>query len=154
MFSKTIGAWLAGALLALTVAGPATADDLQRMQAVDGMNVFLGVMPAAAIRAGMTGEVETAMHGGIPAGHDIHHVLVTLFDRESGERIENATVTARVIPLGLVGKAQPLEIMYSAGVACYCNWFDMPAGDTYRISVLIERPDRPAQRTQFEYMPN
>jgi hypothetical protein len=33
--------------------------------------------------------------------------------------------------------------MYSGGAACYCSYFNMPAGDRYRISVRIRRPDDP-----------
>jgi hypothetical protein len=155
MSIKSIAAWSAGALLALAVAIPGTANagNQERAQVVGNMNVFLGIMPASSIRGQLVSLVEEEMHGGIPSGEDVYHVLVTLFDRSSGERIEDATVTARVAPLGLGRNARPLEVMYSAGVVCYCNWFEMTAGEPYRISVLIERPGEPERSTQFEYTP-
>jgi hypothetical protein len=155
MSIKSVGAWGAAALLALALATPATpnASSLEQAQVVGNMNVFLGVIPADTIRGQMASVIEEEMHGGIPSGGDVYHLLVTLFDRSSGERIEDATVTARVAPLGLGPREQPLEVMYSAGVACYCNWFEMTAGERYRISVLIERPGEPERRTQFEYDP-
>jgi hypothetical protein len=156
MSIKSIGAWIAGVLLALAVAAPGSvnAGNLQRAQVVGNMNVYLGVMAADAIRVRHASLVEQDMHGGIPSGEDVYHVLVTLFDRKSGERIEDAAVTARVAHLGLGGTGRTLEVMYSAGVVCYCNWFEMTAGETYRISVLIERPGEPAQSTHFEYTPD
>lgn len=156
MSVRSVGAWSAGILLALAIAtsGALNAGSLERAQVAGNMNVFLGIMPADAIRGQLADLMEEQMHGGIPSGEDVHHVLVTLFDRGSGKRIGDATVTARVAPLGLGGSARPLEVMYSAGVVCYCNWFRMTAGETYRISVLIERPGEPARSTQFEYTPD
>lgn len=156
MFVKSIGARSAGALLALAVAtcGTANAGSLERAQVVGNMNVFLGIMPADVIRGQLASVVEKEMHGGIPSGEDVYHVLVTLFDRDSGERIEDAAVTARVAPLALGRRARPMEVMYSAGVVCYCNWFEMNSGETYRISVLIDRPGEPERSTQFEYTPD
>lgn len=155
MFIKPIGAWLAGAVLALVVAVPDApgAGNGQRAQVIGDMNVYLGVMSAGAVRAQPALHVEELMHGPVPEGDDFYHVLITLFDRESGERIEDATVAARVTPLGLGGPKRTMEVMYSAGVVCYCNWFEMTAGETYTISVLIDRPGEPVRHTQFKYTP-
>lgn len=156
MSVKSVGAWIAGAMLVLAAAalGDANAGRLQRAQVVGDMNVFLGIMSADAIRAQPASHIEEQMHGGIPSGEDVYHVLVTLFDRKSGERIEDANVTARAAPLGLGASTQAMEVMHSAGVVCYCNWFEMAAGDAYTISVLIERPGEPARNTRFEYTPD
>lgn len=156
MSNKSIGAFIAGVILAFAIAIPGSVDasNLQRGQVAGDMNVYLGVMSADAIRVRPASLIEQQMHGGIPSGENVYHVLVTLFDRDSGERIEDAAVTARVAPLGLGGSGQTLEVMHSAGVVCYCNWFEMASGETYRISVLIERPGEPAQSARFEYTPD
>lgn len=156
MSIKPVTAWLSGVALALAVAVPAVASAAseERAQVAGDMKVYLGVMSADAIQAQPALHVEEEMHGGIPDGENIYHVLITLFDRETGERIEDAAITARVTPLGLGGSAHTLEVMYSAGVVCYCNWFEMADGQTYRISVLIDRPGKPVRRTQFEYTPD
>lgn len=153
MSMKPVGAWFAGALLGLAVLAPASAGagNEQRAQVVGDMNVYLGVMSVEAVRAQPALFIEEQMHGPIPEGDDVYHVLVTLFDRESGERVEDATIAAQVAPLGLGAPVRPMEVMYSAGVPCYCNWFKMTAGDIYRISVSIERPSQPVRHTQFEY---
>lgn len=156
MWIKPICAWLAAAVLALIVLAPgaAGAGNDQRSQVVGDMNVYLGVMSADAIRAQPAVHVEEQMHGAIPKGRHIYHVLVSLYDRASGERIEDAAVTARVTPLGLGGPARSMEIMYSAGVVCYCNWFKMAPGETHEISVRIDRPDEPVRQARFEYTPD
>lgn len=146
------GALLAG--LALLVPAVAAGDDLQRAQVVDGMNVYLGVMSAAAIRARPNLVAEERMHGGIPAGKDLYHVLVTLYDRATGSRIEHAEVHADVRPLGLSGTERDLEVMHSGGVPSYCAYFHMSSGETYRVLVSIARPGTTrVAHTQFVYTP-
>jgi hypothetical protein len=155
MFINLIRGLIGGAVLTLALAtlGVADAGNEQRAQVIGDMNVYLGVMSAEAIRAQPALRIEEEMHGPIPQGKNVYHILVTLFDRKSGERIDDATIWAQVRPLGLGGRMRPLEVMYSAGVPCYCQWFEMARGDTYRISVVIERQGNLVQRARFEYTP-
>ena len=156
MSIKSIGTWIGGAVLALAVAvlSAASAGNDERARVVGDMNVYLGVMAVDAIRAQPTVLYEEQMHGGIPKGENVYHVLVSLLDRGTGDRIEDATVTAKVAPLGLGGSTRTMEVMYSSGVICYCNWFEMTPGEHYHVSVLIERPGEAVQRTHFLFTPD
>jgi hypothetical protein len=145
---------IAGLMLALAVTLPASADDLTRMRAVDGLVVYLGVMPTETIRTHPVSYAEEHMHGGIPSGHNMYHVLVTVFDRATGERVSDAHVMARVAPLGLSGPRRTLDTMNGAGGVCYCNYFAMSGHERHRIDVVISRPDAPQpKRVTFLYQP-
>lgn len=41
------------------------------------------------------------MHDGTPTGRHWFHLVAAVFDAESGQRIEDATVEAALTPLGL-----------------------------------------------------
>lgn len=105
----------------------------------DGLQVYLGVMPAAVLRAHPEPHHEREMHGGAPADRDEYHVLVAVFDQASGARIADATVEAEVAPLALAGARKRLEAMAVAGTVTYGNFFKMPRGDLYRIRLWIVR---------------
>ncbi len=68
--------------------------------AVDGMKVFYGVVPAEVI--GKRADVhDPKMHGGASARSSSRHLVVSVLDARTGRHIDNATVMATVTPLGL-----------------------------------------------------
>ncbi|MFQ5953437.1 MAG: hypothetical protein ACE5JZ_00055 [Kiloniellales bacterium] len=121
-------------------------------QTVDGMLVHLGIMSTQVMRQHPDQYPEHFIEGEPPAGRHMYHVLVTVFERSSGERITNADVEMRVSPIGLAGRQKHLHAMSVRGAACYCNYFYMPPTDSYRISVQIRRPGVPVvARAKFLY---
>lgn len=121
-------------------------------QTVDGIAVYLGVLPTAMISGHPPEHPETAMHGGIPGGKHQFHVLVALFDAASGQRITGAQVKARVAELGLGGTQQTLEPMAIAGTESYGGYFKLDGDDPFRIALEIRRPgSQQATRVEFEY---
>lgn len=148
LLNGAFGALLAGLLVifpAVSSAGhlESSAGHLERSQVVDGMVVYLGIMAAEVLREHPDQHPELQMHGGIPSGKDMYHVLVTLFDGSSGERITDADVKARVSPLGLAGPIKHLHPMSTAGAICYCAYFELSPTDTYVIRLKIRRPGVP-----------
>lgn len=135
-----LGALLTGLLVTFPAA--ASAGHLERSQVVDGMIVYLGIMSAEVLRQHPDRYPEHA-RGEIPSGRNMYHVLVTLFDNTSGERITDADVKARVSPLGLAGPKKDLHPMSEAGALCYCGYFELSPTDTYVIKVQIRRPGVP-----------
>lgn len=107
---------------------------------VDGVAIYLGVMPAEIIQGHPREHEEGRMHGGVPAGRHRDHLVLALFDDDSGERIEDAQVSAGVMELGLRGQWKTLEPMRIAGTITYGNYFDMPDEGTYHIRLRIRRP--------------
>lgn len=116
------------------------ADAPRDFQVVDGVAIYLGVVPAQIIQGHPREHEESRMHGGVPASRYRHHVMVAPFDAETGRRIEDAQVTAAVTELGLASKQKTLEPMRINDSITYGNYFDIRGKGTYRIEVQIRRP--------------
>lgn len=130
---------IVGSLAAVAVA---TADVSENPRTAGGVEVFLGVQPAALVsRVHPREHPEAEMHGGSPRGRHLQHVLVALFDAATGERIEEATVEVRLTPPGLATLTRSLEPMVIADTVTYGNYFNMSVDGNYRISVSIRRSE-------------
>ncbi len=118
----------------------ASAGHLGQTKTVDGVEIYLGIVPAAALRQHASDyPAHEVSH--IPSGKHIHHIMLALFDNPGGERITNAVVTAHVAPLALAGSTKPLDPMMVAGVVTYCSYFRISPSDTTVIRAEIRRPD-------------
>jgi hypothetical protein len=91
------------------------------------------------------------MHGGVPVGAHEFHILVALYDSQTGARITNAKVSASAAPLGSTSSNKPLEPMLMAGTIAYGNYFTLGGEGTYVIHLMIEIPGRRVLHTVFEY---
>jgi hypothetical protein len=119
---------------------------------VGDIEVFYGVIPSQVIFGHPVEHAERKMHEGIPAGTDQYHLIVSLFDERTNQRIVDADVSARISAAGLRAQQKKLESMQFAGAVTYGNYFHMPQPGPYRIEVDIRRPGaaRPVSAT-FEY---
>lgn len=120
-------------------------------QTVDGTRIYLGVIPSAMIRGHPREHSETSMHGGIPPDDAMYHVLVSLFDSQSGQRIVDAEVRATVAEPGLTGEAKALELMAIAGTQTYGNYFRMLGPGPFTIRAVVRRPGR-AQAIEVRFL--
>ena len=123
-------------LCVLLPAFTVSAADDDNYKTAGGLAVYLGVLPAAMVRGHQT-HPEERMHGGVPSGPHVYHVVAAVFDASTGKRIENAKVEARVTPRRLLGEARALEPMEIAGTVTYGNYFTMGGSDPYRIQLSI-----------------
>ncbi len=133
---------LCGIVLALLWWPAALAGHLgERYHVVDGLDVHLGITPVDRVKD----------HPGVlPQGKNLHHVLVALFDRRNGQRVEGAVVEGRVSALGLVGPVLAMAPTEIAGAVSYCNYFVLLDGQTFELSFSIRLPGQPVvQRTSF-----
>lgn len=80
------------------------------------------------------------MHGGIPGNGFYHHLMAALFDEQTGNRITDAEVTAKVREVELAWQSKRLEPMETAGAMSYANYFALPSNATYRVQLEISRP--------------
>lgn len=126
--------------LPVTMSGAQDANSLQ--QVVNGVEVYLGVVPAEMIAAYPRENPERKMHGGAAAIGG-YHVVVALFDATTGRRITDAHVSARLGPASQPGPETQLEPMTINGARNYGNYLDMVRGGSYRIDVQIRRPGSP-----------
>lgn len=110
-------------------------------QTVAGIDIYLGVLPAAMIVGHPPGHPEGEMHGGVPGSG--YHVMVALFDAKTGKRIANIQVSAKVVAPSLHTVGKKLEPMTVAGNRTYGNYFNMLRGETYRIDVEVRRRGSP-----------
>ena len=117
-----------------------------------GLKVDLGIVPAETIRSRPEEYAELRMHGGVPSGKSMYHVMVAVFDADTGVRITDAQVRARVEEVGLTSEDKKLEPMRIAGALTYGNFFRMAGQGTFRITVQIRRPGTTrATGMQFEH---
>jgi hypothetical protein len=139
-------------LLGLGVTSAMAADSPYHGQ-VDGLSVYLGVLPAALVeRRHPAAHPEGAMHGGPPRGQHVYHVMVAVFDDETGERVEDLEVEARVTPLGRAAIARRLEPMSMADTITYGNYFNLATSGPHQIRVSLSRREATRPSTvEFSY---
>jgi hypothetical protein len=131
--------------------------DAGQYRTVDGVAVYLGLMPAAIVRGHPSGHPERTMHGGPPAHagppaatHD-YHLVAALFDAATGARISDALVSARIAGLGLGGNWTRLEPMQIADTITYGAFVTLPGADRYTIRLEIQRSGS-ARPVQVDFM--
>ena len=113
-------------------------------QQVGSLVIYLAVIPAAIVRGHPPEHTGRGLHGGVPAGRYVHHLLLALFDAATGARITDAEVTAVVHGLSHPEDRIELGPMTVAGASAYGGLATLPARDYYRIEVEVRRPGAPA----------
>jgi hypothetical protein len=117
-----------------------------------GLAVYVGVVPAEIVKGHPSQHAEKTMHGGVPKGAHLYHVVIAIFDATSGARVSDASVTAQVSGVGLAGARKKLDPMEIASTVTYGGYFDLPGRDLYTIGLTIERPGQPKPvRLEFKY---
>lgn len=140
-----------GGIAALFLTGAFAADSATH-KVVNGVDIYLGVLPAEMILGHPHTHTEPGMHGGVPAGEHRYHVMVALFDAATGKRITGAQVKATVSELALSGTEKTLEPMLIADTISYGNYFIMSRTGIYRIRVQVRRSGvAQAIEAEFEY---
>ncbi|TCZ61042.1 hypothetical protein [Roseicella aquatilis] len=129
--------------LVLAAAAPrraAAVDPDGAFRHVGNLVVYLAVIPAAVLHGHPPEHTGRGMHGGVPEGHHVHHLLVALFDAATGRRITDARVTAVVHGLRHTPEDRTeLEPMTVGGAEAYGSFATLPARDYYRIEVEVLR---------------
>ncbi|MBA2655321.1 MAG: hypothetical protein H0U71_09710 [Gammaproteobacteria bacterium] len=106
---------------------------------VDGVVIYLGALPAQMILGHGKEHPESKMHGGIPTSTHRYHLLVSLFDNATGQRITDADVTATVEEIGLTSETKTLEPMKIVNTITFGNYFKIDSQNLYRIIIQIRR---------------
>jgi cytochrome c5 len=119
--------------------GPVAASTDPNHKFVDGIEIYLGFMPAENLRALPKGSPELNMHGGIPKGSGYYHVNVSLFDEKSRAPINDAQVKMQFDWPGLSSAPIALEPMLT-GAGSYGNYVKPQPGASYVITLRIKRP--------------
>ena len=128
------------------------AESANEHRVVDGVLIYLGIVPTEIVGGHPQEHAESEMHGGPPAGKHVYHLVIAVFDQQSGERISDARVSASVLEINHPGSLHELEPMLIAGTIAYGNYFDLPGTGPYRIMVQIRRPGQPRViETEFAF---
>ena len=136
-------------ILAVTLlsasAGAVHADQLNRSVTKSGLTVHFGIMPAEKAQSADRGANAPTESASGPARAS-YHLVVALFDKSTGERIDDATVTAKVTSPSHKSRAgtqvKPLQEMRINDTITYGNYFDMPWQGRYRIDLSVKRKGR------------
>lgn len=127
------------ALLPALASWAAHADDNKQHKLADGLSVYIGVLPAEMLLGHPGDHHEREMHGGVPAGANRYHVVVSLFDAASGRRITDAQVKIGGAGIGRVPSRRKAEPMLINKVTTYGAYVTLPAPGPYRILVEVRR---------------
>ena len=125
--------------------GISTAADTGQRQVVNGVVIYLGVLPAQMVAMQPKGHHEADMHRGAPDWGEQYHVMVSLFDHVNWAPIAVADVTVTVTDSRTAGHRVPgprkqLERMTIADGVAYGNYFNMPGIGPYQVDIEIRRP--------------
>jgi hypothetical protein len=128
------------------------AADPGTFQQVDGIVIYFAVVPAAFVLGHPAEHTGGGMHGGIPEGRYVHHLLVALFDSATGMRITDASVMA-VVQGGRQPSATRIELtpMTIGGVQAYGGFAALPPRDRYHVEIEVARPVAAAVRAVFSH---
>jgi cytochrome c5 len=105
---------------------------------VQGIDIYLGVLPAEVMRGRHSG-ADSKMKMDIPTGAGYFHVSVVLRDNSTKAEIKDAQVEARVANL-MTGDTRKLEASAINDTVNYSNFFQMPGKDPYTVTLQIRRP--------------
>jgi cytochrome c5 len=119
---------------------------------VSGMEVYLGLISAEALRAYPPEAAERSMHGGVPKGTGQYHVNISLFDAKTGAAITDAQVEVQIDEVGMTSESKKLDPMMMGNAASYGNYFSLKGKASYVIIVRVRKPDssRPVE-ARFEH---
>lgn len=119
---------------------------------LDGMELFFGLIPAEILRGHPSDHEEQSMHGGVPRGKGVYHLIVSVFDAKTRTRITDAVITGSVIAIGMATQNQKLEAMTFGGNVAFGNYFVMSNPGPYEIVVNVRRPGhRKTVTARFQY---
>lgn len=146
--------------MVLMAPGLAAAEDTtSHYQTAEGVAGYIGIVPVQIVKGPLAAHPDATMHGGVPPGGHQHHLIVALFDANTGARLTNVNVAVTVFGPGntqIYGQAHPkpwgskapvvprtaLEPMQIAGTTTYGGFFWLPKPAIYTIQIVVSRPEK------------
>jgi len=143
-----IGRKLLLAVLALCLSAGVQAADEKHVKVVGELVVHMGLLPAEMI---LGHRWATDMHGGVPPGGHVYHVLIAAFETGTGRRVDDLQeVWATVVGQAERSDRRRLEPMAFGGEVGYGNYFDFPDIGPYQVAVHLRRRGGPVQIVTFD----
>lgn len=111
------------------------ARDIERHQVIDGLSIYLGVLPIQMVKSEAD---ELQLPAKVYSEKQRYYVLFAMFDQDSGKRIDNASVRVRVQALGgLDFSEKALKPIHVEKLVSFGNYFRMADPDLYRINFWV-----------------
>jgi hypothetical protein len=143
-----IGLRLLLAVLAVCLSASVQGADEKHVKVVGNLVVHMGLLPAEMILGHRSA---TDMHGGVPPGGHVYHVLIAVFDTGTGRRVDDLQdVWATVVGQAERSDRRKLESMTFGGEVGYGNYFDFPDTGPYQVAVHLRRRGGPIQIVTFD----
>jgi len=126
-------------VMLLTLFSNAYASHPHQYQVVNGIAVYLTIMPAEMLRGHPKEHLESEMHSQSRIeGTNQHHIVVSLFNAKSGERLKDAAINVKVSGINFNGPVRQLELMIMSGIRSYGHFFNMPLAGAYQVELEIQ----------------
>ncbi|MFQ5623828.1 MAG: hypothetical protein ACE5FS_10575 [Paracoccaceae bacterium] len=150
-FAKSIANVACAAAISL-IAGGVFAGDVDHRKVVNGLTVHFGIVPVDRLRSFPEESEEAAAHISIPAGRDVQHLVVAVFEGKEMKRVTDVDVYARVREPGLAWTTKHLGPTTLNGATTFCNYFTLHDHRDYVIDIDIKRADTNKTVTaEFDY---
>lgn len=148
------GQLLPGFVLSLCVAFAVLGAEPAEKQSAGDLTVFLTLTPSRIVDDDRHRKEVQKLHGGVPMWGNPYHVIASVFDANSGKRLDDVDVRASVFwrESRLAGGHKQLQPMLIEGQKSWGHFFNVPAGDPFRIRLDIRRdPKGPVVTMEFPY---
>ena len=138
---------LAVVFLVFTACHSSVAPEQGQARTVDGVTIYYGILPAEIMGG------PPLRHADARADEATHHLVVALFNAETGTRIVGAEVSAGVEQPGHLGASEKkLEPMDIAGKLTYGNYFEMSGEGPFLITIKVRMHASPeVAEATFQY---
>ena len=155
-FSRILAASLVSVVFIFwqSVALASTSSDDSNYRIVDGVEIYLGFLPQNLITNHTDEHEESKMHGGNKGSNKTVHLIISLYDKKSGNRIEDADVKGYVMEIGRTHQTKTFEAMTINNSVTYGNYFEVPAKDIYDVQLNIQLKSGKEVKAKFSHRHN
>jgi hypothetical protein len=110
-------------------------------QVVEGLKLDYGLVADQTVADHPTDHPETTMHGGAPKDSHGYHVVLSVADAHSGQRVTDAEVSMDLSGPGHPGvNTSPMDPMTVNGQQTYGHYVVLPSDGPYQLKFEVRRP--------------
>jgi hypothetical protein len=110
-------------------------------QVVEGLKLDYGLVADQVVAGHPADHPETTMHGGAPTDPHSYHVVLSVADARSGQRVTDAEVSMDLSGPGHPGvNTSPMDPMTVNGQQTYGHYVVLPSEGPYQLKFEVRRP--------------
>lgn len=126
------------AVIAALASAAVLAQPAHAVRQTGGLALHYGLVPAEMVLAVPRPQAEREMHGA--AGRSGSHLVLAIFDAESGQRVSQAEVVTHITLVGGASTTKRLELMKINELASFGAFVPVGAPGIYKIRFEVRRP--------------